>query len=97
MSDALVLCTESEPIGRCILEALAMDLPVIVPSLGGHLEILMDGQTALYYEGSSPASLTQALLQFFSKPDLGPRLAKNGRDLIKTLDMPTHVRAVTRV
>jgi glycosyltransferase involved in cell wall biosynthesis len=39
-SDVVVLCSEAEPLGTSILEAMAMGKPVLVPQDGGLREIV---------------------------------------------------------
>jgi glycosyltransferase involved in cell wall biosynthesis len=42
-ADLLVLCSEREGLGRCVVEAMAMELPVIVTASGGSPEIVESG------------------------------------------------------
>lgn len=44
-SDAMVLCSHREPLARCVIEAMAMGLPVVVTDSGGTPEIVDDHQT----------------------------------------------------
>jgi len=47
MADAVVLCTDNEPFGRSMIEALAMGVPVVLPGRGGHLEVIRHGENGL--------------------------------------------------
>ena len=45
--DILLLPSWEEPFGRALIEAMALDVPVIATSVGGPAEILDDGREGL--------------------------------------------------
>ncbi|MFS0723893.1 glycosyltransferase family 4 protein [Paenibacillus sp. 1P07SE] len=49
-ADVLLLCSDNEPFGRVIIEAMAQHVPVIGTRAGGVPEIVRHGQDGLLYE-----------------------------------------------
>lgn len=66
--DALILPSESEGFGNCIVEALAYGvLPIVSNSSLGPLEIIGEGEFGLVYEASDLESLTNCIFQFLNR------------------------------
>lgn len=61
MSEFTVACLASsrEPLGRVILEAHLIGLPVIVPNTGGAAETVEDGATGLVFHATGPDATNQ--------------------------------------
>jgi glycosyltransferase involved in cell wall biosynthesis len=95
--DALVACNPQEPFGRCIIEALAMGLPVIAPRTGGHTEFLLDGHDVLLYEPGDSEDLALRAIQLLSDHCVRASIAKNGLGTAATLDIRRHVARVQGV
>jgi glycosyltransferase involved in cell wall biosynthesis len=91
-SDAMVLCNEVEAFARCLLEALAMRVPVVVPSSGGHTELLSDGDTCVQFQPGDPESLARSIESVLCDGALSRRLAENGERLAKQLSIEGHVQ-----
>ncbi|MPZ21253.1 MAG: glycosyltransferase [Luteitalea sp.] len=60
-ADVLVLCSDYEPLGTCVLEAMAMGLPVVVTRAGGLVELLTHSGGGMLVDTSDVAALTRAL------------------------------------
>ena len=93
-SDVMVLCTDEEPFGRCVLEALAMRVPVVVPSSGGHAEVLSDGETCVQYQPGDAQSLADRLESVLCDGTMSQRLAENGERIAKQLSIEAHVQRI---
>ena len=61
-ADWLVHPTTNEPLGIVIIEALALGIPAIVSQSGGPAEMVIPGQTGLYFEPNSAESLAARIL-----------------------------------
>jgi len=69
-----------EPFGLPILEAMAMNLPVVASRSGGIPEIVTAGETGLLCDRGDVSELAGALRRVLDDPDLAERLGKAGAD-----------------
>jgi glycosyltransferase involved in cell wall biosynthesis len=97
MSDALVLCTLKEPFGRCIIEALAMGLPVIVPNAAGPAEIVRHHHDGILYDSTNSESLADAVTHLCSDQNLHSKIIANARIRASSFDVALHVEQVQRL
>jgi glycosyltransferase involved in cell wall biosynthesis len=93
-SDAMVLCTDEEPFGRCVLEALAMRVRIVVPRSGGHAEVLSDGETCVQYQPGDAQSLAARLETVLCDDTISQRLVEKGEHLVKRLSIGAHVQLI---
>lgn len=86
-SDAVVVCSRAEALGRVTIEALMAGTPVIGAETGATKEILDHGHTGLLYEHGDPVDLAEKLNELVSKPGLAERLAIAGNEMaLETFD-----------
>jgi glycosyltransferase involved in cell wall biosynthesis len=62
-ANALVLCSDREPLGRCVLEAMAMARPPIVTNSSGNHEVLDHGVTGFIVPANDAAALARQIVQ----------------------------------
>jgi glycosyltransferase involved in cell wall biosynthesis len=62
-ADAFVLCSDGEPLGRSVVEALAMETPVVVTDSGGTSEIVRHNETGLIGRSGDAQSLAECLIK----------------------------------
>jgi glycosyltransferase involved in cell wall biosynthesis len=96
-SDALVLCTVFEPFGRCIIEAMAMGVPCIVPDSGGPPEIVRAGIDGLLFDARSPAALAGSLRALLVDDQMRIELGQSARRRALAFDIEHHVQRVQEV
>ncbi|MDP3964340.1 MAG: glycosyltransferase family 4 protein [bacterium] len=78
--DVLVLPSiRRESFGAVLIEALAIERPVIASRLEGIPEIVHDGQTGLLTTPGRSDEIAQALITLYQDPQLARQLARNGR------------------
>ena len=82
--DALVLPRRSIRLTELVtplkpLEAMALDTPVIASDVGGHKELVRDGETGLLFPAGDPRALADRIRTLARSPDLARRLRDNGR------------------
>ena len=95
-ADLLVLCSDREPLGTCLLEAMAMELPVVVTTSGGSHELFLDRETGLKTRGGDVQGLAAAIESILTNPELAHRLAKAARRYAETeYTIQNHAKAVT--
>jgi glycosyltransferase involved in cell wall biosynthesis len=82
-SDALVLPSDRfEGVPQVILQALAMERPVIASPVGGIPEVVQPEETGLLCPTGDAAAYADALARVAADSALGLRLGKAGRDLV---------------
>ncbi len=87
--------TTPEPFGRVMIEGMALSKPVIAPSEGGPLEIIVDGETGILVEPRSPEALADAIVTLCSNPDLSRKMGQAGRERVDAVfDIRHHVAAI---
>lgn len=80
---ALVFPADQEPLGLCILEAMATGMPVIASGSDGIPEIVVHERTALLVTPSDPHALAHAILRMISEPGLRERLSAKGLQYLR--------------
>jgi glycosyltransferase involved in cell wall biosynthesis len=78
-TDALALTSEGEALPMSVLEAMALERPVIVTDVGGTKEAVVDGETGLVVPAGDPSAARRALLELASDPERARRLGAAGR------------------
>ncbi|MFI5331180.1 MAG: glycosyltransferase [Desulfobaccales bacterium] len=73
---------DQDGIPTVLIEALAMEIPVVATRVSGIPELVRDGDTGLLVEPDDPAALAAALARLLADPGLGRRLAAAGRKLV---------------
>jgi glycosyltransferase involved in cell wall biosynthesis len=78
---AVVACpSRREGFGVACLEAMAHGRPVVATSVGGLLDLVVDGETGFVVPPRDPAALRSALARLLADPDLRRRLGVAGRE-----------------
>jgi glycosyltransferase involved in cell wall biosynthesis len=85
--DVFVLSSYLEGLGTAILDAMALGLPVVATAVGGVPDAVTPGQTGLLVPPRNPQALAQALLTLESDPGLRGRLARTGREAVRSFDV----------
>lgn len=81
--DIFILPSHSEGLPVSILEAMAMELPVIATNVGGIPEIVVDGETGILIEPNKPDELANALLDLLNNPKRRYYFGKSGRKRVE--------------
>lgn len=67
-SDLLLLCSENEPFGRVLIEAMSQEVPVIASNGGGVPEIVVHGENGFLYETGDVNALAQCAAVLLDDP-----------------------------
>ncbi len=98
MDIAIHASTNPEPFGRVLIEAMALERPLIAPREGGPLEIVVDGETGLLIPPRDAAALATAIDRLVADPDLRRRMGAAARARVDAVfDIRHHVRAMEAV
>ena len=65
------------------LEAMAHGRLVIASDVGGHKELIRDGETGVLFRADDAASLSDAIVRLLGEPERWPRLVKQGRAFVE--------------
>lgn len=77
------LASLHEPLGVVIMEAMAIEAPVVVTGAGGVAELVDDGVDGLLVEPRQPEQLAEAMLKLCRQPDLARQFSVAGRRKIQ--------------
>jgi colanic acid/amylovoran biosynthesis glycosyltransferase len=78
-SHAFCLASHSEPLGVATMEAMAMEMPVVVTSSPGVREMITSGVNGILVPPLSPEAIADAICALCAAPDDMRRLAANSR------------------
>ncbi len=85
-------------IPNVILEAMAMELPVVSTHVSAIPEAVVHEQTGIIADPEDPAGLAQAIVHLHSNPDMRQRLGIHGRKRVKELfDLDTNTRTLVQL
>jgi len=74
---------DEETFGVAVLEASACEKPVVVSSVGGLIEIIIDNQTGIIVPPKNSEKTCEAIEKLIFNPDLRTTLGKSGRERVK--------------
>ncbi len=90
-ADVVVLPSEQEGLPRCVLEAMALGVPVVGTRIRGTAELLEDGAGALVELGDVPG-LASAIRELLLDPGAAAELARRGRERARRYDERAVIR-----
>ena len=82
--DLFVLPSYREGLPRSVLEAMAMELPVVATNIRGCREAITDEVTGLLVPAKNARALAEAARRILVDPDLALRMGKAGRERVVT-------------
>jgi glycosyltransferase involved in cell wall biosynthesis len=82
LTDVFVLPSTDEPFGRVIVEAMAMERPVVATETGGVPEIVVPGETGMLVPPEDPAALAEAIVALLGDPQRGREMGRRGRERV---------------
>ena len=85
LSDAHFFCLASlkEPLGVATMEAMAMEMPVIVTKSPGVEEMVLDRVDGFLVDPRSPQQFVDCIIEGIENPEMIAQMAKNARAKIK--------------
>jgi glycosyltransferase involved in cell wall biosynthesis len=84
-ADVLILPSDHEASGICVIEAMAVQVPVVVSDSGGSHELLEHEVSGLVVPGGDAAALADSLARLALDPELAAKLVRNGRRRVESL------------
>ena len=93
--DLLLVPSWEEPFGRSIVEAMAMEVPVVATNVGGPAEIVRDGGEGLLLVPREIERWVDAIAALLAAPDVRAEMGRKGRERVERLfNRQAHVARV---
>ena len=73
---------DRDGIPNVLVEAMAMEVPVVSTSIASIPELIQHEKTGLLVEPKDPIALATAIGRLFDQPSLGDTLARQGRETV---------------
>jgi colanic acid/amylovoran biosynthesis glycosyltransferase len=77
-----VLASHSEPLGVAIMEAMAMELPVVATRAGGVPELVDDGVEGILVEPASATAIVEGIERLIADPGAATRMGRAARQRV---------------
>ncbi|MDD5546619.1 MAG: glycosyltransferase family 4 protein [Candidatus Omnitrophica bacterium] len=78
--DIFVLASLNEGMGRCLLEAMALSIPIIATDVGGVSEIVENGVNGILVPSKDAAALAQAIISLLRDKARAKEMGKAGKN-----------------
>jgi len=89
--DVFVLPSLLEGIPRCLMEAMALGIPVIASDIPGNRDLVEHGQTGTLFPLGAPGGLADAILSVLDTPDESRKMCAQARGKIERLFSATRM------
>jgi glycosyltransferase involved in cell wall biosynthesis len=94
IADVFVLPSHSEGSPNVLLEAMAARLPIVATAVGGSVELVSDGETALLVNARDPEALRMAIERPLCDRALADRLAANAEAASRQYTPEAYARSI---
>lgn len=81
--DVFVLASHTEGLPNALMEAMAMERPVVATSVGGVPELVRPEIDGVLVPPGDPRAVADAVLRLLGQPDLARAMARSARDRIR--------------
>jgi L-malate glycosyltransferase len=96
--DVLLLPSWEEPFGRALIEAMALEVPVVATNVGGTVEIVEQGRQGYLVAPRESHDWARAIARLAQSPELAAEMGRAGRERVQELfTIERHVRATLDV
>jgi len=95
--DLVLAPAVNEPLARNVLEAQALEVPVVVSTDGGLRELIRDGENGLLRDPHDTLGWIAASRTVLENPDFARKLAERGRAGIAELTPPRHAARIAGI
>lgn len=93
--DLLLVPSWEEPFGRSVVEAMAMEVPVVATNVGGPAEIITDGVDGMLLPPREPALWASVIGGLLADPARRAAMGRRARSTVfKRFGLETHVAAI---
>ena len=82
-ADCFLLPSRGEGLSNSLLEAMAMELPVIATAVSGTLDVIEDRVDGILVPADSPEMLAEAMKEIVNNPRLAQAMGKKARQKVE--------------
>ncbi len=93
--DVFVHCADEEPLGRAIMEAMALERPVVAVNAAGPGELIVDGETGMLVPPRNTYAIADAVVAVLQDAAFGRRLGQAARARIEDSFRPEQTARLT--
>jgi len=97
LMNVLVMPSRSESFGISVIEARALNIPVIASDVEGLNEIIIDKENGLLFEGKDSKDLARKIETIYSNKNLRNKLTKEGYKNVKRFSWEKCAREMSKV
>ncbi|MEA2015811.1 MAG: glycosyltransferase, partial [Actinomycetota bacterium] len=83
ISDLFVMTSLHEGLPKAMMEAMAMEKPIVAYNIRGVRDLVVDGKTGFLVPFGDVKSLAEKILFFYEHPDICKEMGKKGREKIE--------------
>ena len=83
--DMFILASYSEGMANCLLEAMAVGLPVIASDIKGNIEIVVDQKTGFLFQSGDQSALVDKIIRLIGNPLLRKQFGEAGMGRVDKL------------
>jgi glycosyltransferase involved in cell wall biosynthesis len=91
LMDVLILPTHREGMPTVLLEAAAMQIPVVASRVTGVVDAVVDGETGFLVDNQSPAAFAEAISVYLNNPELARQHGQQARKRVLHNFLPNDV------
>jgi glycosyltransferase involved in cell wall biosynthesis len=95
--DVVLVPSWEEPFGRTVIEAMAMEVPVVATAVGGPSEVIRDGEDGFLLLPRQPERWVPVVDRLLSDPHLRASMGRSARLHAHRFRLSAHVEAVMAV
>lgn len=93
--DVFVHCTDEEPLGRAVMEAMSLERPVVAINSAGPAELIDDGETGLLAPPKNTYAIADRVVELLKDRELARRLGQAARVRIYDAYRPEQTARLT--
>jgi len=93
--DIVIVPSVAEPLGRVVLEAMAMQKSVVATNIGGPAEIITDGVDGFLVPPKDPKALSTRIINLIENPQIFREMGVVAREkIVKQYSIPSYVSKI---
>ena len=96
-ADYVLVPSWAEPWGRVVVEAMAMQTPVVATNVGGPIELIDHAHNGLLAPPRQPAAWADAIEQLIDNPDLHRQITTSADETARRFSRDAHVEGVLKI